>query len=417
MRASFAIVVGIALIACLGGCAPTLPEYNDGLRAYAAGRLDVAARTMQPLQKATDDMNYPIYMLDLAYAEEWLGDLTAAEKFYLTGLAAFDQKLSTGGKAAQVIIPAPGTFYRGDQFEHVFEHYFLGRVYFRRGEWNDARIEFSKAQEMNLSSDANGGHDSSIIDFMAAQTYLKLDDPNNAQVSLRNVVKFQPAFPYSYLELCRVAQHYGDFSAAENYYREYAQRDRNPVKIPYDDKDSHDGLLVAVIDLGDGPYRTGDVSNEKVPAHYPERRAAIGVSGRMFVASKVDEIFLHAQHEAGTASHTAKQVGLVAARTALEILAAKETGVFVDVPENDVRRVDMMPGEFHVVEIPLAPGQYSGSLFVETAAGATMGLHPTGAFRIAAGQKTFIFLRGWSGWHRPGAANPRGPIILPVGRP
>ena len=68
--------------------------------------------------KPYDDINITP-MLDLAYVEEWRGNLTDAEKYYLTGLAAFDQQLSTGGKAAQIIIPAPGTFYRGDQFEQL----------------------------------------------------------------------------------------------------------------------------------------------------------------------------------------------------------------------------------------------------------------------------------------------------------
>jgi hypothetical protein len=229
-------------------------------------------------------------------------------------------------------------------------------------------------------------------------------------VAFRAAAKNEPENPYPYLELSRLAQRYGDFDEARKRYAQYRKLDANPERISDDEKDEK-GRLVVLIDLGDGPYRIGDVGNTKFAAHYPESGAVIRLDGddRAFRAYRLDGVFPHAKHEAGKGVHAAKEAGLRIARKTLEILAAEKTGVMIDVPENDYRRFDLMPGEFHLVEIPLAAGRYSGSLLLTGKNGGSLGRRPFGPVQIKAGEKTFLFLRGWTGPHPPRVAEGRGP--------
>ena len=399
----YGLILGLLLaFAALAGCATTQPVYHEAMGAFGAGRYRIAANKLETLKSDTNDLNYPIYLLDAAYTRALLGDDQAAEAYYLAGIKAMEQEPSGEITAVNAISPGEARFYRGDQYERVFAHLFLGRVYFRRGQYNDARIEFQKADELDISADNKTEHDVTLAHYLLGESYLRLDDANDAAVAFRNVARLRPEFPYSYYELARLARERGNDDEAERYYRDYLQRDRNQDKLPLKDDDVQTGALAVVVDLGDGPYRLGGATNQKEPADYPEKGASITVNGRDYLTYPLDAVLPHARHEAGKTVHAAKEAGLTAARRVLEYYAYKKTGVLILTDERDNRRLNTMPGEFQMVEIPLPPGVYQVQMNLQDSGRSPLRTQTIGGVRIQRGEKTYLFLRGWSGWHPPG---------------
>jgi tetratricopeptide (TPR) repeat protein len=399
MKTPIATIALIAILLFAASCSAQTPHYANGLSDFVRGDYRNAAKNMEALKEKTNDQDYPIYMLDLGYANEMAGDARKAEACYLAGIRAMEQKLSGGAKTVNFVAPAAGRYYRGDQYERVFSHVFLGRAYFRLGQWDDARIEFQKADEEDISANNRTEHDVALAHYLAGETFLQMDNANDAAVAFRNVNRFRPEFPYGYLELAKLEQRRGDEAEAKRLFAKYRERDKNAVEMRLEPDDAA-GTLVVLVDLGDGPYRNGYALNRKFRAGYSETGARITIGGRSWRTYRLDEVFPHAKHEAGKVVHTLKDASLSAARIALEAWVAKETGANVFVDEGDSRRFDFMPGEFQLAQIPLAPGAYSARIALERNS-FVFGGRDLPRFTIEPGRRTYVFAREWTGWSPP----------------
>jgi tetratricopeptide (TPR) repeat protein len=224
--------------------------------------------------------------------------------------------------------------YKGEPYERALAYTYLGLIYYRRSDWENARAAFNLALLADRSSKGDEERyrdDFALAHYLIGKTYLKLNEADNAQISFDKVRKYQADHPYA-----------------------------DPAKI----RASNFTLLV---EMGCGPGKApdavvGSVDTIAVCA-YEERAADVYVDGQLLgrAARLVDM-----NDQAKTSGSSSRDVAQAAKGVAVAILKQLPfVGVLGSVAElagvnaADLRHWRLMPGEVHVLEAPVAPGLHT----------------------------------------------------------
>lgn len=237
------------------------------------------------------------------------------------------------GQAAMVLSHAMRVF-KGEPYERAMAYTYMGLIYFRRGDLENARAAFNLALLADRSSKGENEDyrdDFTLAHYFIGKTYLKLGEADNAGISFNKVRKYMTD---------------------------------NPFADPAQSKDANVTLLV---EMGCGPSKRPDPVvgsvDVIVACQYPERYAEVYVDGATLgrTAKLVD-----LNHQAKTSGSSSRDVAQAAKGIAVAIVKQIPfVGILGSVAEMggvnkaDLRHWALMPGEVHVLEAKVPPGLHT----------------------------------------------------------
>lgn len=330
-----ATIVGFAVL--VTGCATT---ERHPMTAFYQYDYDYAVKGFRAevgrVQKEKEDRNIVLANLNYAGAAVEGGAYSSA----LDGLGAAaklmeDVEYGAQRGQASMVLAHDMRVYKGEPYERALAYSYMGVIYFRRGDYENARAAFNLALLADRSSKGDNEDyrdDFALAHYLIGKTYLKLGEADNAGISFGKVAKYMPGNPFASADKVR---------------------------------DSNFTLLV---EMGCGPYKKPDIIVGTVDmigtCNYPDHAAEVYVDGQLLgrTAKLVDLNYQAktsgssgrdvAQAAKGIAVAVAKQVPLVGG---LIGLAADASGV----SKADLRHWGEMPGEVHVIEAKIPEGLHT----------------------------------------------------------
>ncbi len=339
MKTWFGVVGILAVAAIVAGCA--VPE-RPPLTAFYQYDYPYAAKGFRDGIKVTkekEEQNIVLANINYAGAAFVGGDYRGSlEGFRAASQIMEDVEYGTQRGQASMVLSHGMRVYKGEPYERAMAYTYMGIVYLRRGDLENARAALNLALLADRGSKGDKEEyrdDFGLAHYLIGKTFLRLGEADNAGISFDKVKKYMP---------------------------------QNTFADPAQSRDSNFTLLV---EMGCGPSKHPDPFVGTVDmigvCRYPERHAEVWVDG-----AKVGRTFrlVDVNHQAKTSGTSARDTAQAVKGAAVTILkhapmvggliglVADTTGV----SKADLRHWPMLPGEVHVLEAKLAPGLHTVQL-------------------------------------------------------
>lgn len=172
------LCVALAAFGCVG-CAsrPAEVRWTNPLAPLA-----------QAMPADPDDQNYSLTRMEYGRAAVMLGSPGLADPVMME---AFEQLEADKENTAAALSSERYKFYKGESYERAMLCWYLGFIRYSRGEYNDARILFTRALNEDKKAvvkddtPAEVGEDFSLAYFWLGRAYDKLGQPDNARIALK----------------------------------------------------------------------------------------------------------------------------------------------------------------------------------------------------------------------------------------
>ncbi len=187
MRAGLLIVA--ALLVC--SCASKF----DPVKAFYRGDLDAAVDAFEAAA-AKRDKNYVLHSCNLGSAALTAGYYSLADRA-LEG--AVRVMWSTAGKTRGMLslVSAESIkVFKGEPFEKAMASFYIGLIYYKWGEYDNAAASFRKALLADRQSKEGYRDDFAVAQYMLARCYVKQGQYDNARILLAKAKKAFPNNPY-----------------------------------------------------------------------------------------------------------------------------------------------------------------------------------------------------------------------------
>lgn len=224
--------------------------------------------------------------------------------------------------------------YKGEPYERAMAYIYMGVIYYRRGDFQNARSAFNLALLADAGSKGDNPEyrdDFGLAHYLIGKTFLKLGEADNAEISFAKAKKH----------------------AAGNEFADIARQ-----------KTSNFTLLV---ELGCGPGKKPDPIVGSVDTihecAYPERAAEIILNGQSLGrASKVVDVNYQAKTSGSSTRDTVQAVKGAAVAILKQVPIFGILGSIAEmggVNRADLRHWRHMPGEVHVLEANVPEGLHT----------------------------------------------------------
>ena len=224
--------------------------------------------------------------------------------------------------------------YKGEPYERAMAYTYLGLIFYRRGDFENARSAFNLALLADRGSKGDNEDyrdDFTLAHYLIGKTYLKLGEADNAAISFGKVKKYVADNPFA-----------------------------DAAKL----KDTNFTLLV---ELGCGPGKRPDMIVGSVdvvqPCPYPERSAEVFLDGQSLgKAGKLVDVNYQGTTSGSSSRDTAQAAKGVAVAVLKQIPFVGILGSVAEmggVNKADLRHWRLMPGEVHVIEAKVPEGLHT----------------------------------------------------------
>jgi len=327
---------GASVLLCLAAsaCGPSARE----LGRQAFRRHDYAtAQNFLKKSKNKANKNFVLYNLELGSAAFEGGNYHAARRAFERAAQAMRGYAGTAEGVVSLVANESAKIFKGDPFEQAMANFYDGLIYYRWGDYNNARAAFHQALMSDKSSADGYQEDFAVAQFMIGKCYRKIGQADNARISFEKARKACDSNPYFSRE---------------------AIRDHN---------------VLIILQLGKAPKKiaTGPAGSldEYVPGIYRETSARVYADGKLLgTSSPAVDLLRQARTSGRTAKDTiqaakgAVKTGLLAAAAAQDDpkpgLALAATALLMPAGA-DLRQWDLLPGEIHLLSTKLSPGGYT----------------------------------------------------------
>ena len=192
---------GVGII--LTGCSMSAKDYfvkgTEEMKQYKCTESMNDLKMAADMEYEDEGDWYPIYMLGLGLSRYYCNNLDSA----LNAFGSIDQYAVLRSdrdaieKGFEFLKSKGNRTYELTEREETLLHYYLGMINFKKGNYEDAMVEFKK---VNYIADGNYSK-LPLIALMRGLTYEKLNDNSNAFVAYKKVVEQNPESPVGYI-LC-----------------------------------------------------------------------------------------------------------------------------------------------------------------------------------------------------------------------
>lgn len=329
------VLVAFALVA--SGCVTTperlpLTAFHQYDYPYAVKKFREDIKRVQE----KEDQNIVLANVNYAGAAFVGGDYwSSLEGFGAASKLMEDVQYGVERGQASMVLAHSMRVYKGEPYERAMAYTYMGLIYLRRGDIENARAALNLALLADRSSKGDNEDyrdDFALGHYLIGKVFLQMGEADNAEISFGKVKKYMPD---------------------------------NPFADPAKQRESNVTLLV---EMGCGPWKTPDPVVGTVDmiatCKYPERYAEVWVDGiRLGRTAKVVDM----NYQAKTSGHSQRDVAQATKGVAVKALTYVPYvgGLFGMVADTtglskaDVRHWPMIPGEVHVFEAKLAPGLHT----------------------------------------------------------
>ncbi|MGE4558194.1 MAG: hypothetical protein AB7D07_15425 [Desulfovibrionaceae bacterium] len=382
-----------------GSLWPAPPPYimRDAVGSAAAQDILEANSLSFSLQaRNKDDHSFVLPLLNRAMLYIDTGDYMRAFKLLLTAKTVMDSVEQSGGELSA----EQGKIFKGEYYEKSLACFYMGFLLYLKGDYQNARAMFMSSLEVDreglpseeeiqeyIEDNAKAstksaaellaiyeslGDDNRIAHYMLARTLVKLDDQENAEVSLKKTERWNS-----------VPEHLVDEACGSS-----AQLTKLMDQPPHGENDldkmekiESDNLLV-LVEMGFAPKKVAEGAegsqDSLAPRNYPERQAEVYVDGQ-FIGQTYP--LLSMLHQAAGSPRSIKdnvQTGKGVGKTAL-VTATNFIPIFGGLISStikdawsvvaDTRRWGTAPGEIQVFSGHVTPGLHTVTVLFYDRAG------------------------------------------------
>jgi tetratricopeptide (TPR) repeat protein len=301
-------------------------DYDQAVKGYRA----TVAQT-----KEKDEKNVVLADIHYAGATFVAGDYRDAQTA-LVSASKIMEDVAFGADRGQQAMAFKHSIrvFKGEPYERAVAYTYLGFMFYRRGDFENARSAFNLALLADRGSKGDNEDyrdDFALAYYLIGKTYLKLGEADTAAIAFGKVKKYMPDNPFA-----------------------------DPARL----KDTNFTLLV---ELGCGPKKRPDrvVGSVDViePCVYPERSAEVFLDGQSLgKAAKLVDVNYQGTTSGSSSRDTAQAVKGAAVAVLKQIPFVGIIGGLVEmagVNKADLRHWRHMPGEVHVLEAKVADGLHT----------------------------------------------------------
>ncbi len=251
-------VIPLIVVLLLSGCARNYAERMEASEeAFYSGDYNKAAQTtLSKLQEGSK--NSLLYMMEAGMMLHAGEDYKRSNEILLKAAKLSEElKISVTKQAASVLLNERSTNYRGENFERVLIHTYIGINFMMMENFESARVEFQKVSRMLKNIKDSGGPDfeqSVLARYLTALCYESIGDTDNdyqahefAYLEYKKVYELKPSLPMIKADLVRVAEKLGDTEDLSIWKSKFGAVNTGNYK--------NSGELVVIHQAGRGAYK------------------------------------------------------------------------------------------------------------------------------------------------------------------
>ena len=249
-----AIAVTLLAICCTANY--TVQMADSEKMFYAGNYLDAARKLLPYVNKNNEDQL--LFMMEAGLMLHAGGDYEKSNKVLLAASDLSEKiAISVSKEAASLFVNDTVTNYRGEDFERVLIHMYLGVNFLMLNNPDEARVEFKKVDNILRGIKESGGgiykqnlmakYLYAVAFEISAVTQKDDNDFNDAYVEYKQINQLDPAFDSVRLDLIRMAKTLGD---TEDYQKWRGQFGALDASIP-----KNAGELILIYQSGQGAVK------------------------------------------------------------------------------------------------------------------------------------------------------------------
>lgn len=314
-------LVSILILFILDGCKASPPRDDFYSGNYAAA----ISKSRETIAANPTGKDYAYHRLFLASAAFYAGDYSQAQQALREAIKVMERYgEDSSGEIMAMVGSETSKVYKGDPYEQMMAHYYVGMTYFFAGDYTKALAGFTNALSADeMSPDDIYKRDCVLMFFMAAKAALKLAREDSANGFIREALA----------------------STSQN-----ACLDLANIKS---------SNLLVIVETGRGPFKRtggpGDSLEILVPVESPDQSVKVYLDDKpLGDAVAMADIYLQAK--------TCGQSKATAIREAKGVARELTAGMPLVTAKADIRAWTFLPGKVFVLCAPVTKGIHSITL-------------------------------------------------------
>ncbi|MGL4370465.1 MAG: hypothetical protein ACRCUT_12460, partial [Spirochaetota bacterium] len=234
----------------------TVKMQNSEKKFYAGNYLGAARDILPNVNKSNNDQL--LFMMEAGLMLHTGGEYKKSNDVLLAASDLADKiAISVSKGAASFVLNDTVTNYRGEDFERVLIHMYLGINFLMLNQPDEARVEFKKVDIVlrSIKEDSDAGYKQNLmakylyaIAFeISAAAQNDANDYNDAYVEYKQINQLNPSFDAAKLDLIRMAKAVGDTEDYGNWRGKFGALDN---AIP-----KNAGELILIYQAGQGAIK------------------------------------------------------------------------------------------------------------------------------------------------------------------
>jgi hypothetical protein len=334
----------LPILLLTGACSTRLPV--AGVDAFYRQDYRKAEEVFKAKAANQEDKDYVLYNLALLSSAMAAGDFDIAEKASMNAQRMMWSDAGSGRGMASLASAEALKIFKGEPFEKSMASIYTGIIFFNRGETDNAGAAFAKALLAIKQKQLSNQEDFALPYALQSYVMLKLEDGDNARISLEKARKAQPGNLYLFPERLRRAN------------------------------------ALVVVEMGRAPYKTRTGPGASLVkwerAKYPEQAVSVFVDGEdRGRAALAGDLTQQAETKGKTAKDAiqatkgvTRELGAVTTVIAADQYArgnstagwvALGAGLFtlMNQSQADVRQWELLPDQIHILPLTLSEGEHT----------------------------------------------------------
>jgi hypothetical protein len=241
MKKRIAILLVLSLTAFTIACASA--NYNQVMqkpeKMFYQGQFKEASRQLIPYVNKIGDRDRLLFLMEAGLMLQAAQDYENSNKVLLeAGKLADSITTSISKQTASLFLNDTVTNYKGEDFERVLVHMYLGINYLFLKEPESARVEFKKVNDLLRDINVSTGRKykqnlmAKYLTAIAFEIIADLENDQNdrefAYVEYKQIYELDPRLAFVYTDLQRLAKQLDDREDYNNWIRKFGKRDNLP---------------------------------------------------------------------------------------------------------------------------------------------------------------------------------------------